>query len=58
MEQLTRIIFEEKERSFPTFEEPIRVEVKNANEPSEVENESTSLEPEKLKRKLRRLFRR
>ena len=53
MEQMTKIISNEKERSFPTFEDSIRVEVKNANELSEVGKKSTSPEPKKLEKEVK-----
>ena len=54
MEQMIKIISKEKEKSLPTFEEPIRVEMKDANELSEVEKESTSSEPKKLEKEVKK----
>ena len=58
MEQMTKIISKEKEMCLPTFEEPIRVEVKDANELSKVERIRLLRNRRSWTRKLRRLFRR
>ena len=51
---MTKIISKEKERSLPTFEKPIGIEVKDVNELSEVENESNSLEQENLEKEVKK----
>ena len=51
---MTKIISKEKERSLPTFEKPIGIEVKDVNELSEVEKESNSSEQENLEKEVKK----